>query len=70
VDLDPGDPAREVRHEPREPAQAATPEEVGEAVDQQRVKAGVTRDDLPGGPGRRVAVEHAGNVFADAGEHV
>ena len=52
-----------------EPAQAGAPQPMRQPMDQQRVESRVTRDDLPGGLGRRVAVEHAGDIFTDAREH-
>src|SRR6185312_17184819 len=69
VDLDAREEARHVRREAREPAQSPAPVRVGDAVQLQRMEAGITREHLPDGPGGGIALEDALDVLTDAAEH-
>jgi hypothetical protein len=69
MNLDAGDPAREVRVETRQPLEAARPQHVTEAMRPDRVQPGIQRQHFPGVARRRVALENAGDVFTDAVEH-
>jgi hypothetical protein len=69
MDLDAGQPARELRHEAAQPAQVAHPEPVCEPVQDQRMQARIQGQDLPCAARRGVAVEDALDVGAEALEH-
>src|SRR5207247_8268994 len=69
MNLDAGEKTRDVRHEAREPAQLYAPQPVGKPMDEQSVEARIAGDDFPGRARRRVALEHAGYVFANSGKH-
>ena len=69
MDLDAGQPARQMRIEPRQPLEAMGPQPVAEAVEQHRVHPRIGGEDLEAGAGRRIAVEYAADVFSDTLEH-
>ncbi len=69
MNLDAGEKARDVRYEPREPAQLHPPQPVRQSMDEKRVKTGIAGNDFPSRTRRRVAFEYAGYVFANSGKH-
>ena len=69
VDLDAGEPAREVRDEAPQPLQAVVPAPVRGAVQPDRMQARITGDHLPRAARGRIAVEDALDIGAQAGEH-
>ncbi len=70
MDLDPGEPPAPMRQPAGEPPQSPAPERMGDpAVPDQCVQPRVASQDLPSGPGGRVAVEDDRDVFAKSAEH-
>ena len=69
VDLDARDHAADVGHEAAEQAEAALPEPVRHVIEQQRVEARIAEEHLDPGADRRVAAEHAADVFPNSLEH-
>src|SRR4030095_16882860 len=69
VDLDAGKPATEVGGEAPEAAQAIQPEQARELVDVDRMEPRIAGEHFPCAPRRRVAVEDAGDIGTELGEH-
>src|SRR5688572_10324246 len=69
MDLDTGQPARQMGHQPGDPAHARLPQPVRQPVKQHGVEPGIAGDDLPGIPGRRVTLEYDCDFFFQAREH-
>ena len=59
-----------VRDKAPQPLEILLPAPVGWPVQEHRMQARVTGDDLPAAAGRRVAVKNALNVGADSGKHI
>ena len=71
MDLDAGQEAAPVREPAGEPAKVGAPQAVHDhAMPDERVQAGVARQDFPRRAGGRVAVEDDADVFAESVEHV
>src|SRR5882672_8565870 len=66
MNLDAGQPARQMGNEPRQPSQPHAPQEMGQAVRQRGVKPGVASNYFPSVPGSRVTVEHDRDFFLQA----
>jgi hypothetical protein len=56
------------RNETRQPAQIPAAQAVREAMDQQRMKTGIQRDDFEPRSGGRIAVEYDIDIFPKLGE--
>src|SRR5262249_62235078 len=69
MDLDPGEPAAEMRSKAPEPPEPAQPEPAREPVDVDRVEARIAGQYLPRRASRRVAVEDAGDIATQFLEH-
>jgi hypothetical protein len=67
--LDPGDKAAQVAHEPSEGAELPLPEPMRQPVNQNRVKAGISKCDFPRRPRGRVAVEDRLDIFLKGSPH-
>src|SRR5690606_19068865 len=63
VDFDAGKPAGDMRTETRQPVESLLPDPVREAMHNQRMYAGVGRQYLPAGSGRRVTLENDADIF-------
>jgi len=70
VDLDAGEPAADVRDEAPQPLEAMVPAPVRRALQPDRMQTRITGDDLPGAACRRVAVEDALDIGAQAVKHL
>jgi hypothetical protein len=69
MDLDAGQPARDIRYKPRQPAKPAAPARMRKSVQCQGMQARVAGQHLPARTSRRVALEDAVDVFAQPREH-
>ena len=69
VNLDPGHEAAYLRDEPRRDEPAATPQGVGQAMEHQRMDAGIAQHDLETRPRRRIALENRLDILAQTLEH-
>ncbi len=70
VDLDAGHPAPEVGHQARQPFEVALPQGIAQAVQPDRVHAGVAGQHLEGVARRRVSMEYALDIFTQTFEHL
>ncbi len=71
MDLDAGQPPAPVGKPAGKPAQAQPPQPMRHpAVPDQRVQPGIAGQHFPTCPGGRIPVEHDGDVFAKAAQHV
>ena len=66
VNLDPREPARDVRHEARRPLESRAPQGVRHPMEQDRVQARITGQHFPSCASSRIAVKNALNVGTDA----
>ncbi len=69
MDLDAGEPACNMRGETPQPGEAVVPEPVRRPVQDERVQARITGQDLPGAARGRITVEDALDIGAKTGEH-
>ncbi|MNJ59958.1 hypothetical protein D3C77_556650 [compost metagenome] len=69
MNLDPGQPATEVRHQPRQPFQFVAPQHAGQSMDPDRMHAGVAGQDFKSVTRRRVSMEYALDIFTQTLEH-
>src|SRR5574340_1445840 len=69
MDLDAGEPARDMRQEACQPFQVGVPQGVRHAVQDARMQARIAGQHLKSAARRRIAVEYAGDIFPDILEH-
>src|SRR5207249_1637906 len=63
MDLDPGEEAADVAHEPRQRGKLPLPNPVRQPVDKDRVKTGISNCHFPRRPRRRIALENRLDIF-------
>jgi hypothetical protein len=69
MNLDAGNPAREMGQRTRHPAQTGGPQPVRNPVQGKGMETRIAGQHLPGGSGGRIAFENAGDVFTQMSEH-
>ncbi|MNF70427.1 hypothetical protein D3C84_523360 [compost metagenome] len=69
MDLDPGQPATEVRHQARQPLQVRAPQHRRQTVNPDGVHAGVAGQDFKSVTRRRVSMEYALDIFTQTLKH-
>ncbi|MNV31191.1 hypothetical protein D3C71_1224900 [compost metagenome] len=69
MDLDSGQPAAEVRHQPRQPFQVRAPQHRRQTVNPDGVHAGVAGQDFKSVTRRRVSMEYALDIFTQTLKH-
>src|SRR5699024_3465311 len=69
MNLDAGQPARDMRHEAPQPVRLVAPQPVRDAMPPQRVQPRIVEDGLQRAACRRIALENGLNVFPHALEH-
>ena len=65
MNFDAGQKAADMRHQSPQPAQVPMPQPIRDAVNAQRMEPRIAGDNLPGRARSRIAIEYAGDVFAD-----
>jgi hypothetical protein len=69
MNLDAGQAPRDMRQKTRHPLQVCMPQGVRHAVEDTRVYARIAGQHLESAARRRVAFEHAGDIFSNVFEH-
>ncbi|MNK96625.1 hypothetical protein D3C87_1169150 [compost metagenome] len=69
MDLDPGQPAAEIRHQPRQPFQVRAPQHRRQTVNPDGVHAGVASQDFKSVTRRRVTMENTLDIFTQTLKH-
>jgi hypothetical protein len=69
VNFDPGQPATEVRYQPRQPFQLVAPEHPGQTMNPDRMHPGVASQNFKSVTRRRVSMEYALDIFTQTLKH-